>query len=95
MPLPYFPGPDPVLQGMIDDRDLLLESTYHSLRLLLSGYAAGVAAGLVSGVLIGWFAPGPLLGDAGAEGRRPDPGDGLHPAGDGAVPERVRLGVRR
>lgn len=55
LPLPYFPGPDMVLQGMWDDRLLLLESTYHSLKLLLSGYSVGVAAGLVSGVLIGWF----------------------------------------
>jgi NitT/TauT family transport system permease protein len=55
LPLPYFPGPDMVLQGMWDDRLLLMESTYDSLRLLLGGYAAGVVAGLVSGVLIGWF----------------------------------------
>ena len=55
MPLPYFPGPDMVFQGMLDDRALLFDSTYHSLFLLLSGYSAGVAAGLVSGVLIGWF----------------------------------------
>jgi NitT/TauT family transport system permease protein len=55
MVLPYFPGPGQVLAGMIDDRALLLTSTEHSLVLLLSGYAAGVAAGLVSGVLIGWF----------------------------------------
>lgn len=54
MPLPYFPGPDMVLQGMLDDRGLLLESAYHSFRLLLSGYAVGVIAGLISGVLIGW-----------------------------------------
>jgi NitT/TauT family transport system permease protein len=54
MPLPYFPGPDLVLRGMIDDRVILLESAFHSFRLLLSGYAAGVIAGLVSGVLIGW-----------------------------------------
>jgi NitT/TauT family transport system permease protein len=54
MPLPYFPGPDMVLQGMIDDRDLLFESAYHSFRLLLSGYTTGVIAGLISGVLIGW-----------------------------------------
>ena len=45
MPLPYFPGPDMVLQGMLDDRALLFESTYHSLFLLLSGYSLGVAAG--------------------------------------------------
>jgi NitT/TauT family transport system permease protein len=54
MPLPYFPGPDMVLRGMIDDRMILLESAFHSFRLLLSGYAVGVSAGLVSGVLIGW-----------------------------------------
>lgn len=55
MPLPYFPGPDMVLQGMIEDRRVLLESTYHSLRLLFSGYALGVTLGLFSGVLLGWF----------------------------------------
>jgi NitT/TauT family transport system permease protein len=55
MPLPYFPGPDMVFQGIVDDRAMLLESAYSSLRLLLSGYLAGVAAGVVSGVLIGWF----------------------------------------
>jgi NitT/TauT family transport system permease protein len=52
--LPYFPGPDMVLQSLVNDWQLLLKSTYHSLTLLLSGYAAGVAAGLVSGVCIGW-----------------------------------------
>lgn len=54
MPLPYFPGPDAVLRGMVEDRWVLLESAYQSLRLLLAGYAAGVTAGVVSGVLIGW-----------------------------------------
>ena len=57
MPMPYFPGPDMVFQSMVDDRALLFESARHSLILLLSGYSAGVAAGLVSGVLIGWFRP--------------------------------------
>src|SRR5262249_3965237 len=36
MPLPYFPGPDMVLQGIVDDRVLLLSSAYYSLKLLLS-----------------------------------------------------------
>jgi NitT/TauT family transport system permease protein len=53
--LPFFPGPDEVFGAMIEDRFLLLESAWHSLQLLLSGYAVGVAAGLVSGVLVGWF----------------------------------------
>jgi NitT/TauT family transport system permease protein len=55
VPLPFFPGPHVVLQGLVDDRALLLDCTYHSVRLLLGGYLAGVAAGLCSGVLMGWF----------------------------------------
>ena len=45
LPLPYFPGPDEVLGAMIDERAQLFEHTWHSLRLLLCGYVAGVAAG--------------------------------------------------
>lgn len=55
MPLPYFPGPDKVIQGMLDDRVILLDSTYYSLKLLLTGYLAGVVAGVAAGVMIGWF----------------------------------------
>lgn len=55
MPQPFFPGPDEVLGAMIEDRGLLLKSMEHSLWLLLSGYATGVIAGVVNGVLIGWF----------------------------------------
>jgi NitT/TauT family transport system permease protein len=54
LPLPYFPGPDLVLKGMWQDKDVLAESTWHSLRLLLSGYSLGVGLGLVSGIMIGW-----------------------------------------
>jgi NitT/TauT family transport system permease protein len=57
LPLPYFPGPAAVLRSMINDRVMLLDSTWHSLALLLSGYSLGVIAGLVSGVCIGWSAP--------------------------------------
>jgi NitT/TauT family transport system permease protein len=52
---PFFPGPDEVFGGMIEDRALLLESAWHSLKLLLAGYFVGVTAGLVTGVLVGWF----------------------------------------
>jgi len=55
LPLPYFPGPDEVFGGMIDDRWLLLVSALHSLRLLFCGYFGGVVMGLVTGVCIGWF----------------------------------------
>jgi NitT/TauT family transport system permease protein len=56
MPLPFFPGPDGVLAGLVAERDELLKSTYYSLRLLLGGYFGGVIMGLVTGVVMGWFA---------------------------------------
>lgn len=55
MPLPYFPGPDLVLLALREDRVPLALSAWHSLQLLMSGYAVGVTAGLACGVLIGWF----------------------------------------
>jgi NitT/TauT family transport system permease protein len=57
LPLPFFPGPDMVLRSLVEDRVLLLVSTWHSLELLATGYLSGVAAGLVTGLLIGWFQP--------------------------------------
>src|SRR5437660_10266215 len=36
---------------------LLFDSTLHSLILLLSGYALGVIAGLITGLCIGWSPP--------------------------------------
>src|SRR4051794_23054120 len=56
LPLPYFPGPAGVLQSLINDRQLLFDSTWHSLILLLGGYTLGVVIALVSGICIGWFA---------------------------------------
>ncbi len=55
LPLPYFPGPDMVLQAIFDDRVILLDSAYESLKRLTAGYFGGVALGLASGVLMGWF----------------------------------------
>jgi NitT/TauT family transport system permease protein len=56
LPMPYFPGPAGVLQSMINDWQLLLDSTWHSLKLLLSGYLLGVLVAVVTGICIGWFA---------------------------------------
>lgn len=55
LPLPYFPGPAGVLQSLLNDRALLFDSTWHSLLLLLSGYALGVVIALVTGICIGWY----------------------------------------
>ncbi len=57
LPLPYFPSPARVIQSMIDDQAIIWDSTWHSLTLLLGGYALGSCAGVVSGVCIGWFSP--------------------------------------
>jgi NitT/TauT family transport system permease protein len=57
LPLPYFPSPAGVFQSLINDRALLFDSTWHSLILLLGGYALGVIAGLISGICIGWSSP--------------------------------------
>jgi NitT/TauT family transport system permease protein len=55
LPLPYFPSPAGVLQSLVNDRAVLFDCTWHSLILLLSGYALGVTVGLFSGICIGWF----------------------------------------
>ena len=55
LPLPYFPGPEGVLSALAGDRSLLFDSTWHSLVLLLSGYAIGTTIALITGVTIGWF----------------------------------------
>jgi NitT/TauT family transport system permease protein len=54
-PLPFCPGPDMILQGIWDERDVLLDSTFASLKRLGVGYFAGVTLGLIFGVLMGWF----------------------------------------
>ncbi len=54
VPLPYFPGPDMVLQSLADNWLVLLEATGRSLLLLTAGYAAGSLAGVACGVVIGW-----------------------------------------
>jgi len=54
LPLPHFPGPDMVFQSFLEDWSELADCAWHSLILLMSGYASGVASGLVCGVLIGW-----------------------------------------
>jgi NitT/TauT family transport system permease protein len=55
LPLPYFPSPASVLRNLLLDSELLFDSTWHSLALLLSGYVLGALIGVVTGICIGWF----------------------------------------
>lgn len=56
LPLPYFPGPEKVLGGAVQDAKLLGISLLYSLRLQIVGYVAGALLGLVTGTLLGWYA---------------------------------------
>ena len=88
LPMPYFPSPAAVLLNLIDDRAVVFDSTWHSLILLIGGYALGVVTGLITGVCIGWFKHRALLGNAGAQSRRPDSRDRVDSARDGRLAER-------
>jgi len=55
LPLPYFPSPASVLRNLLLDRELLFDSTWHSLVLLICGYVLGAVVGIVTGICIGWF----------------------------------------
>ncbi len=52
---PYFAAPQQILHRLWTDRVILAESTGNSLLLLGAGFLAGLAAGLVTGVTIGWW----------------------------------------
>jgi NitT/TauT family transport system permease protein len=52
--LPHYPGPEKVLGVFVSDGKKLFICLAYSLRLLLTGYFIGAAAGVVTGVLMGW-----------------------------------------
>jgi NitT/TauT family transport system permease protein len=55
LPLPYFPSPASVLRNLLLDWELILDSTWHSLLLLLGGYILGAIVGIITGICVGWF----------------------------------------
>lgn len=55
LPMPFFPGPAQIAQATVADAGLLLESTFYSLRLFSLGFVGGVALGIATGVLMGWY----------------------------------------
>jgi len=52
--MPYFPWLDKIIGSIIADREKLLDSAINSLKLLFTGYAGGVLAGLICGIGAGW-----------------------------------------
>jgi NitT/TauT family transport system permease protein len=55
LPQPFFPGPARILEVFLIEGDYVLQNTLYSLRLFASGFVLGVAFGVGTGILIGWF----------------------------------------
>lgn len=54
LPTPFFAPPQSLIEVYVDDWPRLVESTWHSARLLAQGVAVGALVGFVVGVAIGW-----------------------------------------
>lgn len=55
LPQPFFPGPAGILEAFLVEGDYILQNTLYSLRLFAVGFILGVAFGVATGILIGWF----------------------------------------
>jgi NitT/TauT family transport system permease protein len=55
LPHPFFPGPARILEAFLLEGDYVLQNTLYSLRLFAAGFVVGVAFGVGTGILIGWF----------------------------------------
>ncbi len=52
---PFFPRIDRVIQVYREDPVILLNSTFHSLRILAGGYLLGAMIGVSLGFIVGWY----------------------------------------
>lgn len=55
LPQPFFPGPAGIMEAFVTEWDYILQNTWYSLRLYLVGFSIGTIAGIITGVLVGWF----------------------------------------
>lgn len=54
LPTPFFAPPQAIISVYIEDWPRLLDSLYHSAKLLITGVAIGTVCGFIVGVAIGW-----------------------------------------
>lgn len=54
LPMPYFPGPERVINVFIEDTDTLFTSVFSSVKLIVLGFLFGSVGGVVCGSLLGW-----------------------------------------
>jgi NitT/TauT family transport system permease protein len=52
--LPFFPSPAQIIAVLVSEREILLISSFYSLRLFFAGLITGILLGMVTGILIGW-----------------------------------------
>jgi NitT/TauT family transport system permease protein len=55
LPQPFFPGPARILEAFLMESEYIWQNTLYSLRLFSIGFLIGVAFGVGTGILIGWF----------------------------------------
>ena len=55
LPQPFFPGPAKILEAFLMEGGYIWQNTLYSLRLFAAGFIVGVAFGVGTGILIGWF----------------------------------------
>jgi NitT/TauT family transport system permease protein len=55
LPQPFFPGPARILEAFLMESGYIWQNTLYSLRLFSIGFLLGVAFGVGTGILIGWF----------------------------------------
>ncbi|SDB26941.1 ABC transporter permease [Eubacterium oxidoreducens] len=56
LPQPFFPGPAGIAQAFLEDGSAIWENTLYSVRLFAWGFILGAVIGIVTGVLIGYYA---------------------------------------
>lgn len=55
LPQPFFPGPAGIIEAFLAESGFILQNTLYSLRLFIVGFILGVAFGVGTGIIIGWF----------------------------------------
>ncbi|MDR0840985.1 MAG: ABC transporter permease [Christensenellaceae bacterium] len=55
LPQPFFPGPAKIIESFLMEGPYIWQNTLYSLRLFAVGFLVGVAFGVGTGILIGWF----------------------------------------
>lgn len=56
LPQPFFPGPSRIVEAFLSDWATIARNTGYSIRLFSAGFIIGVSFGVLTGIVIGWYA---------------------------------------